>query len=315
MFRALTTIGVLIALVLCASAAHAQFDDPPLAEGLGKATTLRYQFGVKISARTTCKGIVATVPLPVNWPEQTVEVSAEDISPSAKVGYRSLEGDVRQMLISVPLLPAGHTADVLLTYDITRHTLLAPAKPDELVFAKKLAPAQRRHLGISPFIEVRHGQVRAKAKEILKAHADAPAFRQVEALYDWVRDNIKSEEIKLQGAVATLRSGRGQIEDLTSLFIALCRASDIPARTVWVPEGCYAEFLLADASGKNVWLPCQFSGARQFGESNCELPVLQKGDNIRVPEEKESVRFVPEFLKGTGGRPDVEFIRIMLPPE
>ena len=36
--------------------------------------------------------------------------------------------------------------------------------------------------------------------------------------------------------------------------------------------------------------------------------ILQKGDNIEVPELKEPQRFVAEFVKGKG-RPQVSFVR------
>jgi hypothetical protein len=46
-------------------------------------------------------------------------------------------------------------------------------------------------------------------------------------------------------------------------------------------------------------------------------PILQKGDHIRVPDEhKDPQRFVAEFLTGQGGRggrPQVEFVRKLLP--
>jgi hypothetical protein len=46
-------------------------------------------------------------------------------------------------------------------------------------------------------------------------------------------------------------------------------------------------------------------------------PILQKGDNITVPEEPKPQRFVAEFLTGKalrgGGRPDAEFVRRLLP--
>jgi hypothetical protein len=54
------------------------------------------------------------------------------------------------------------------------------------------------------------------------------------------------------------------------------------------------------------------TGAKEFGGINERQPILQKGDNFKVPEEKQPVRFVPEFLKGSGGRPDVEFVRLSL---
>ena len=44
-----------------------------------------------------------------------------------------------------------------------------------------------------------------------------------------------------------------------------------------------------------------------------QRPILQKGDNFKVPEKKERQRYVSEFLKGNavagGGKPSVEFIR------
>jgi hypothetical protein len=46
-------------------------------------------------------------------------------------------------------------------------------------------------------------------------------------------------------------------------------------------------------------------------------PILQKGENIKVPEESEPQRFVAEFLTGRGGRgsgqPQVKFVRKLLP--
>ena len=41
-------------------------------------------------------------------------------------------------------------------------------------------------------------------------------------------------------------------------------------------------------------------------------PILEKGDNFKVPEEKTVQRFIKEFLTGkggTGGKPSVEFRR------
>ena len=45
--------------------------------------------------------------VPVEWPEQTVKIVKEDISPGAKVTYRTIGGAVQQMIVSVPFLPAG----------------------------------------------------------------------------------------------------------------------------------------------------------------------------------------------------------------
>src|SRR5690606_11636573 len=124
--------------------------------------------------------------------------------------------------------------------------------------------------------------------------------------------NVKYENGELKGAIKALHDKTGDCEELSSLFIALCRAQKIPARTVWVPDHCYPEFYLADADGNGVWFPCQAAGSRAFGGIPEDRPILQKGDNFRDPDRpKEKLRYVSENLtgKGGGGRPKVKFIR------
>ena len=76
---------------------------------------------------------------------------------------------------------------------------------------------------------------------------------------------------------------------MASLFVALCRAAEIPARIVWVPEFCYAEFYLLDKNGEGHWLPCSPAGAKAFGEMPDTKLMLAKGDNFRPPYESASI--------------------------
>jgi hypothetical protein len=118
--------------------------------------------------------------------------------------------------------------------------------------------------------------------------------------------------------VAAVRDGTGDCEELTSLFIALCRVSKIPARTVWVPGHCYPEFFLEDRDGHGHWIPCQAAGTRAFGGIPEHRPVLQKGDNFEVPETRKPQRYVAEFLQTksvSGAPPKVKFIRELLPAQ
>ena len=105
---------------------------------------------------------------------------------------------------------------------------------------------------------------------------------------------------------------------MTSLFVALCRAADIPARTVWVPEFSYAEFYLLDKKGEGHWIPCSPAGTKAFGEMLDTKPVLAKGDNFRPPygQPRASAVYpgVSDRLPATpqgGGRPSVQFIHEM----
>lgn len=304
----------LAVLLVTPGVAPAQFKTDPTGKGaqLGPATTKKYQCGVRITARGgACKGIRATIPIPMEWPEQQVNVLKEDLSPEIRsVTYRTIGGGARQMIVEIPLLPAEAEAHALVTFEVTRHTLLPPEQTDELVIPKKLPRDLLIYTGPSPFIESRNAKIISLSKEIA-GDVDG-AWAKVEAIYDWVRENVKYENGELKGAIKALKDKTGDCEELSSLIIALCRAQKIPARVVWVPEHCYPEFYLDDAEGNGHWFPCQAAGGRAFGGIPEERPILQKGDNFRDPDRpKERLRYVNEFLtgKGGGGKPKVNFVR------
>ena len=119
-----------------------------------------------------------------------------------------------------------------------------------------------------------------------------------------------AKDSALKGALAALRDGTGDCDELTSLFVAICRAGGIPARTIRVPGHCYPEFYLLDSKGQGQWFPCEAAGTRSFGEIRVAKPILQKGDNLRVRNAQtrrvESVRFLPETLVVRSFRPGNE---------
>ena len=314
-----TWFAPLAGLLLLTSVAKGQFDVPrqPGAVQLDQALTQRWQVGVVIhSSGGPSSDLFGTLPIPTNWPEQTVRVVEEDISPLVTATtYRDLPG-IRQMLFRIPRLPAGESAQALVTLEITRHSVLPPESPEQLVIPRSAPREVRGYLADSPQIEVRDKAIRAKVDEIVQDQANA--WKEVEAIYDWVRDQIAYREGKDKGAAAALRDGFGNKHDVTSLFIALCRVHRVPARTVWIPDHVYAEFYLTDQEGVGNWYPCQVAGPRDFGSLSENRPILQKGEAITVPEERKlgPQRFVPEFLTGKGpGSPRVEFVRKLLPAD
>ncbi len=282
----------------------------PLDLRLGEAETQQYRLGIVVRAASgPCKGIVASAPLPIDWPEQQVQEVAADVSPQvANLGFRQVAPSVRQMIMEVPRLEAGEEAHAILTYEITRHALAAPETTAGLEIPKKVERDIRPFLGPSPGIEVRHAKIRQLAKEI--ADTKESAWEKVEAIYDWVRENVEYKNGAFKGAAAALKDKFGDCEELSSLFIAMCRSQNIPARTVWVPGHCYPEFYLTEDDGRGHWYPCQAAGTRAFGGIPELRPILQKGDNFITPERpREKLRYVSEYLTGAGGQPQVEFIR------
>lgn len=276
----------------------------------GETRTVRLKVGIRIKTGGECKGIDASVPIPMEWPEQEVRVVEEEISPDVRgVDYRTLEGGVKQMLLSIPRLGAKETCEAILTLDIDRKVILPPERTDIYQVPKSVPRDIKRFLGDSPYIESRHPKIRTLAREIVK---DKPnGWAQAEAIYDYVRANVEYRESDLKGAVDALKDKVGDCEAMTSLFVALCRAAKIPARMVWVTDHSYPEFYLVDDQNKGHWFPCQISGSRAFGEMPETRPILQKGDNYRVPESKERRRYVAVQLNATavrGGSPRIEEI-------
>lgn len=281
---------------------------------LGELEVSRWRVGVIVSAVSgVATDIAGNVQLPVDWPEQHVKVVAEEFSPFAtEVSYRNVE-TVKELVVAMPQVPGGQEAKMLITLEITRH---AQSPPDETTIlmkldSKKLPKDVRHYLGPSPRIESNGGKIKALAKKIAKEAAGKTEWEQVEAIYNWVRENVKHEDgAKQPGALQALRDKTSDHEGLTSLFVALCRASEVPARTVWIPKSSYPEFYLTDDEGQGHWFPCRLMEPFLFGGTTDVGPIWQKGDNFRSPESpREPVRYLDSKLTAHTSKPRVTFVR------
>lgn len=310
------SLTAMIVWLCVAGPAMAQFKQgDPDGPKVGESQTTRYRAGMIVTASGgACRGLSGYVPVPTEWPEQLVSVVEEDISPEAKVNYEIVDGGVKIMNVRIGQLSSGHTAKALVLVEIRRSMILPPEETDIYVLpdSKKLPREIRPYLGPSPKIESKDAKIHDLAKKTI---ADKEkAWDKVEAIYDDVREKVKYVPGPLKGAIATLKEGTGDCEGMTSLFIAMCRSVDIPARTVWVPGHCYPEFYLEDDKGEGHWFPCQIAGSREFGGITELKPILQKGDSFRPPKNsKERQRYMAEFLTGSpspgGGKPQVKWVR------
>ncbi len=313
----LPTGFALLLWVLFPSVGASQFRPKEQTKGpeLGELVTQRWQAGVIVrAAGGPCTGILATVPLPVDWREQQVTMLEEDFSPGVKVSYQMVEGTVKLMVVEIAHLGFREEAKALITHEVRRHKLLPPKDSASFLWPekRKLPRDVLPYLGPSPFIESNSPKIQAAARQVISEPPSA--WQKVEAIYDWVREKIRYEDGPQKGALAALNDGTGDCEEMTALFIAMCRAVGVPARTVWVPGHAYAEFYLIDGEGDGYWFPCQLSGAREFGGISENRPILQKGDNFRsLVDRRERKRYLAETLRGEGGRPEVEFVRRLLP--
>ncbi|MCC6126566.1 MAG: transglutaminase family protein [Pirellulales bacterium] len=317
-FRSFANASLLF--LLAVASAFAQFKDAdPEGVKMGQDKVQKWQAGISITASGgACKNITGYAPIPIEWPEQQVSIVKEDVSPGVKIGYENREGSAKVMTIRIPQLAAGQEVKAVVTLEIRRNAILPPDKTDNFVLpnVKKLPVDVRRYLAPSPLIESTDPKIKKLSKEI--GADEEKAWEKVEAYYDWVREHVKYQPGAIKGALAGLKDGFGDCEELTSLFIALCRAAEIPARTVWVQGHCYPEFYLDDENGTGHWFPCQIAGSREFGGIVETRPILQKGDNFKPhPGQRKHQRYLAEFLTGTpvgnADKPTIRSVRALLP--
>ncbi|MHB8899719.1 MAG: transglutaminase-like domain-containing protein [Thermoguttaceae bacterium] len=310
---------VMVCLLACAATASAQFQAGDENSALlGESRSQRWKGGVTVKAvGGPCNGIVATIPVPVDWPEQTVIISDEDVSEQAKVNQGKNVKAVPQMVVNIRSLRSGMEARAILTYDVTRYAQKPPEDVEKYRIPEdKDVPRDLRiYLGPSlPHIDCRDDRIRQLGDSL---GVDQPyAWKRVEAIFDYVRGKIEfsTDQKKRKGGIQALEDKKGNHEDMCFAFIAICRAAGIPARTVWVLNHCYPEFYLVDQEGKGTWFPCQVAGPREFGGISDTRPIFQKGDLFRDPRDRNTTYpLLPETLNGAGGRPQVRFIREMLP--
>jgi hypothetical protein len=314
MFR---SILVQLTLVLLpAAAALAQFKEgEPGGAKTGASQAHRWKAGVIIQATAgPCRSVTGYVPVPMEWPEQTVKIVEQDVSPGVKISYQTLNESAKLLTINIPWIAGGDQAKAVVTFECNRSVQLPPDSKSAfaLPVVKELDPALRRYLAASPLIETQNTLIR---KAVRENGADAKvAWNRVEALYDFVRAKVQYENgIESKGAAAALKNGKANHDDMAALFVALCRAADVPARLVWVPEFCYAEFYLVDKQGEGHWLPCSPAGAKAFGEMPDTKLILAKGDNFRPPDVRERQRYIKTSLNvhpgaQGAGRPSVQWL-------
>jgi transglutaminase-like putative cysteine protease len=279
---------------------------------LGKPYTTKWRIGLEVRAKGDLKHVIANIPIPTVWPEQEVRITSEDHTSQAKPAkYREVDDGAKQLQIIIPKLAAGEMAKSVIFVEVVKRNILPPKETSQLHAPKSPDAKFKKYLQKSPLIEIQNAKIKELAKQFNSS--EGGDWKRVEKIFHWVRDNIEYRfDRDLRGAVFAIENGRGDCEEMTSLFIALCRLNGVPARSVWVPGHCYPEFYLEDNKGVGTWFPCQVAGASaDFGEMAEIRPILQKGDSFKVPEHKEPQRYLSEYFKAKDAAddPEVRWIR------
>lgn len=286
---------------------------------LGKAVSHKYRAGMifRAAANGTCANLIGTAPVPMEFPEQKVRTLEEEFPKVARVDYREVkEGGAKQLVFKMRELKAGQGVQATALFEVVRYPMLPPTEKEIYLIPKTVPRELKQYLKDGPYIESTTKTVRSLAKDV--AGDIDGAWDKVAAILAYVRENIQYKEVMVEkpmrGAMAALKTRDGDCEDMSALFIALCRASDIPARLVRVPGHCWAEFYLVDEEKEGYWFPAQVAGTEELGSLQDTRVILQKGDNFRLPEEpKVEALYVKELFMGTvkdgGGNPEHQFIQ------
>ncbi len=276
----------------------------------------KWKVGVRIvGASKVARNMLITIPVPNDWPEQRVLTASEDFPANVdEVKFRDLESGVRQLVLTVPVVRAREETIITMTFLVSTSQITGPPDPSVFERPKSNHKQAKPFLGVGPQINYRNTKLRNQVKELVASKEFA--WQEVEAIFDWVRDNIEQRDSEAEDVTNVFRARSGCAEDKVGLFVAMCRANKIPARMVWVEGTQYAEFMLVDKEKNAHWFPCSVVGIREFGSISDPRIILQKGDSIRVPEKESRQKFVAEFATCVGkSKPVVRFIRELLPAD
>ena len=215
------------------------------------------------------------------------------------------------MVVSIPRVAAGEEASAIVTFEIAKCPIEKPDESTGLSLPANCAKDFTKYLPPEPLHRKHRPEDQAACTDDHQGEGRSRGRRSR-------RSSITSRRTSNTSFPRTFippwrpQSGQGGLRGTdVSLFIAFCRANKIPARAVWVPDHCYPEFYLQDSQGQGTWFPCQIAGdGHIFGEMDEERPILQKGDNFKVPEEKGPQRYVKQFFKAANAEanPEVRFV-------
>jgi transglutaminase-like putative cysteine protease len=307
-------LATLVSMPACVRAAEKNQDDAnPEAVSFSEPIEQVWRIGVQVTASSgACRGIIVTSPVPLDWDEQTVTSLKEEKSDQVDaISFRTIDEGVKQMQVSIPHLAAGETARAVIVLKIEKRHTNAPSETQRLRLPNRAETKKlRSFLNPSPFIESKDRKILELAEQI--GDEQNSAWEQVGAIFDWVKENIDYKfDAQIKSCLTALDAREGDCEEMSSLFIAICRAKGIPARAVWIPGHTYPEFYLVDSQGEGHWYPCQVAGGdHDFGRMPEDRPILQRGDNFRIPGTKQAVRYVQPTLtaRDAEAAPKLEWI-------
>jgi hypothetical protein len=285
--------------------------EPPKEKGYLEPRQFELSIGVELQGKGDAAEIKATTPVPLEAPEQKIDdVTVETDGCAAEI--RKLTTDSSKLFLAAPGIAAGQSIVARARYKLTLLKQYHGYEKDQFPATQKISKdLTRLYLGDSPGIQTKIKEVRELVKEI--AGQLTHPWDKARAFYEWVWANIKGRPQIYTSVTAALKDRVGDCEERAAVFVAFCRASGIPARLVWVPNHNWTEMHLVDEQGKGHWIPVHTAAYSWFGWTGVHELVLQKGDNIVIPEHKSKQRLVMDWEQHLGAKPKVRYFAELKP--
>ena len=265
-----------------------------------------WEFGVEINCAGNGKLVTVVSPIPMDFPEQDIEILNESKSENVgKLTHKNATKNARQFSFGINQMQAGQSASAVVKIKVKKRLIKAPADKTQFSIPKKIPSAVKAFLKPSPLIESKDKRIKAIAKTLIDdvdSDDTKTDWDLAENNYKWVRQNVKYKfDVTNRSCLHALENKIGDCGELSSLFVAICRAQKIPARVVWVPGHAYAEFYLHDKEGHGHWFPCQPAGEYEFGSMSDARPVIHKGDRFKMPGQRNETAFLRPTLSAKSG--------------
>jgi hypothetical protein len=285
---------------------------PPEQErGYLEPRTFDVSIGIELQGRGDAGSLMATTSLPVACPEQKID-SEQVLGSGCQAETRQIGPYARQLVLRASGIGAGQVIRAAAKSTVTVSKQYHGYRAEMFPQKQTVPPDVRRsYLGDSPGIQTRIAEVR-KLYEELSSGLDHPWDRAAR-FAQWIPRNIRAQIGRYTSVEKALADRRGDCEEMSAVFVALCRAGGIPARLVWVPNHNWAEFYLTDEQGQGHWIPAHTACYSWFGWTGAHELVLQKGDRLQVPERHGLFRLLEDWTRWSGKRPAIRYLAELSP--
>jgi hypothetical protein len=285
---------------------------PPGQTGFLEPRPFLLSVGIEMDSPGNAFEVKANTPVPVVCPEQKID-DEKVVADGCQAELRQVAPYARQLCLYAPQLAQGQKISAVANFKLTLYKQYMGYKLEQFPEQQPAPPAdvRRTYLGESPGIQTR-------AKEVSQLAADLKSglvhpWELARKFAGWITKNIRPQIGPFTGAQLALQTRRGDCAEMAAIFVALCRAVNIPARIVWVPNHNWSEFYLTDKDGKGHWLPVHTACYFWFGWTGAHELVIQKGDRIRVPEKRKFYRLLEDWIQYGGRKPIVRYTAELTP--